>query len=278
MKTTVYMAAYDTESENCLDAVRRIVKVHERTAMPATFFVVAGLLDSQEAEYRAMLGNHPLFEIASHGYAHMVLRPHPAGAEAGPKEQWPRELIESKHRLEDAFGRPVDGYRTPWGFAEGLRGAPEILAVCQAAGYRYISSLLWGPAYSLPALIEEPFTYAQDGFPALWEIPSCGWHENVLKGHPVLNARPLQLFPHPMPEAMVTDFVKTPEEEFAMHRRFVDKGLAMSASHVTLVWHPWSLGAFDPEMKMLDRMFKYVRERAMPVCTFADYVAGLNRK
>ena len=73
---TMYIAAYDVEADECLDGVRRIVEVHTKYEMPATFFIVARLLDKQGDEYRRLIGDNPLFEIASHTYTHMLLREH----------------------------------------------------------------------------------------------------------------------------------------------------------------------------------------------------------
>jgi len=168
---TLYIAAYDTESPACLEAVRRIVRMHEKHAMPATFFIVAQLLDANEAEYVALLKDNPLFEIASHSYTHMVLRDTPEFGKAGPVEQFPREIIESKRRLEDAFEREVIGFRAPVSFVDGMKSAPDALRLLAEAGYRYVSSLAWGPSWSLPALLVRPFTYAEEEYPNLWELP-----------------------------------------------------------------------------------------------------------
>lgn len=273
---TTYIAAYDTETGGCLAGVKRIVEVHERYEMPATFFLVAGLLDKQGDEYRRLIGNNPLFEIACHTYTHMLLRDHRlSDSKAGPRRQHRREIIDSKKRIEDDFGREVAGFRTPWGYSDGLRGAPDLLRLCAKAGYRYISSLAWGPRESLPALVLDSFAYAEQGYPELWEIPPCGWHENLLKGNNKWDPRPIQLFPHPMPEAAATRYVETPQEEFDMHRRFIDKALELAVRHVSLVWHPWSLHRFDPQMKMLELVFEYVRSRGLPASTFAKYAGTL---
>jgi len=272
---TVYIAAYDTESDACLIGVRRIVEIHEKYEMPATFFVVARLLDDQGDEYRRLIGDHPLFEIASHTYTHMLLRDHRLCGVAGPKEEHEREIVGSKKRIEEGFGCEVVGFRTPVGFSDGLRGAPELLRLCNEAGYRYSSSLAWGPKETVPALIEEPFPYAEQGYSEIWEVPPCGWHENLLKGNNRWDPQPLQLFPHPMPEAAATRFVETPQEEFDMHRLFIDKAMEIGAGHVSLIWHPWSLHRFDPAMKMLELVFQYVRDRNLPARTFADYVKTL---
>ncbi|MFC1794569.1 polysaccharide deacetylase family protein [Planctomycetota bacterium] len=70
---TRYIAAYDTESPDCLTACRKIVEVHKRFEMPATFFMLGKTLDANPAEYRELLDD-PLFEIATHTYSHQMLR------------------------------------------------------------------------------------------------------------------------------------------------------------------------------------------------------------
>ena len=72
-KKTRYIAAYDTESPACLAACRKIVEVHKRFEMPATFFMLGRTLDANPAEYSDLLDD-PLFEIATHTYSHRMLR------------------------------------------------------------------------------------------------------------------------------------------------------------------------------------------------------------
>lgn len=270
---TTYLAAYDTENERCFPALPQIVRMHERYEMPATFFIVTSLIKGREKDLRALL-DHPLFEIASHSHSHQILLKHrrsPATIPV-PEDQFPNEILDSARRLEDLFGRPVTGFRPPWGYGDGFRGQAKLLGLLRDGGYRYVSSVLWGPGETLPALILPPFTYADDGYPGLKEIPSCGWHENVLKIG-AFNYRDLTASPPPIPEAVVTKPIETPEEEFRMNRLFIDRAAAEGAPHATLVWHPWSLGGFDPGMRMLDMTFRYVRERGLPCRTFAEYAA-----
>lgn len=274
---TTFIPAYDTEQADCLEAVRGIVAVHEQYDMPATFFVVAGLLERQGADYARLFSGHPRFEIASHSYTHMLLRDHRVCGKAGPREQCRREIVASKERIEDVFGRAVYGFRPAVGFSDGLRGAPELLELCREAGYRYTSSLLWGPQDSMPALLERPFTYAAQGYADLWEVPGCGWHENLLKPREYLNPAVLQLYPHPMPEAALVRLLQTPEEETALNRCFIDRGQKEPGGHVSLIWHPWSLRRFDPELRMLRLTFQYVRERGLQTRTFAEHVEVLSK-
>ncbi|MCP4645728.1 MAG: polysaccharide deacetylase family protein [bacterium] len=270
----VYIAAYDTENPTCLDGVRRIVEVHENYDMPATFFMVAGLLDSQRDEYVALLRDHPLFEIACHTYSHAVLVDTPSYGKAVPVDAYHRELTESKQRLEDVFGCEVAGLRPAVGCPDGLVAHREALDHIAATGYTYTSSALWGPQFSLPAPLRSPFAYAEQGRPDLWEIPSCGWHENLLKGNNKTGPLLLCLFPPDMPEAIPPGLINAPEEELQYNNRpFIDRAIAQDASHVTLTWHPWSLHRFDPEMRMLELTFDYVLKHELPVATFSDLAA-----
>ena len=81
-----------------------------------------------------------------------------------------------------------------------------------------------------------------------------------------------------LPEAAITDFVQTPEEEFAVHKLFLDRAVETGLGHVSLIWHPWSLHRFDPEMEMLEQVFQYVRDLGLPVSTFGQYVETLRGK
>ena len=268
---TTYIAAYDTESSDCLAGVRRIVEVHEKHGMPATFFMVAGLLERQRAEYVALLKNNPLFEIACHTYSHMPLVDTPRYGVAGPPERFQRELVESKKLLEDTFEKPVIGLRPPVSAPTGLTTVPRVLDVLSRSGYRYVSSVAWGPDFSLPAPLARPFTYAEQGFPALWEFPACGWHENLLKGNNNIGPVLLCMFPPDMPETIPDRYIETPEEEFAVNNKpFIDRAQREDFPVVTLIWHPWSLHRFDSPMRMLEITFEYVRKKGLRTAQFRN--------
>ena len=91
---------------------------------------------------------------------------------------------------------------------------------------------------------------------------------NVLKGHNATPGRFL-LWPPVYPEHVVTGFVKTPREEFEVHRFFIRKACESGLPYATPIWHPWSLGRFDPEMRMLRVVFEYVRSNGLECATFA---------
>jgi hypothetical protein len=269
---TAFVAAYDTEAAGrCLEACRSITAVHERLEVPATFFIVGRRLEEEGAEYRALLGDSPLYEIASHTYSHRMLRDHPFCGPAVDTAARHDEVVRGKDVVEQTFGRPCLGLRPGCSFDVGLRGDPDLVQLVAAAGFSYVSSLAWGPQYTMPALLERPFTYAAEGAPELWEMPCHGWHENLLKGHNVTDrVQRLVAWPMPWPEATPPGPLSSPEEETRLNALIIDRAVSDGLPYVSPIWHPWSLYRFDPEMRMLQATFRYVQERGLPLTTYAQ--------
>ncbi len=267
---TRFIAAYDTEmAGDCLEACVRIRDVHVQFDVPATFFIVGVRLKEEGKAYRVLLGDVPSFEIASHTYSHQMLRDHPFCGPAPAKETRLEELRLGKEWVEQTFDRPCVGLRPGCGFANGLRGDPWLIESVMETGFQYVSSVLWGPETSLPALLETPFTYAEDGFPGLWELPGHGWHENLLKAHNLTDKmQRILAWPPAYPETIPARPVATPEEEFAIHRMFIDRAVDMNLPYVSLILHPWSLARFDPEMKMLELLFTHLQAHNIPLTTY----------
>lgn len=268
--TTRFIAAYDTEKkDDCLQACAAIRAAHERHDFPGTFFIVGKRLEEEGRGYRDLLGDVPGFEIASHTYSHIILRDHPFCGNRPDDATRRREIMLGKEWVEQTFQRPCVGLRPGCGFHNALRGDKWLLDTVADAGFGYVSSLLWGPETTLPALLVPPFTYAEDGHPALWELPGHGWHENLLKAHNLtVSVKRILAWPSPMPEAIRLTPIHTPEEEFAMNRLFIDRAVALGLPYVSLIWHPWSLARFDPAMRMLDLTFAYVRELGLEATTY----------
>ena len=268
---TRFIAAYDTEfAGECLSACGPIRDVHAAYDFPATFFIVGKRLEEEGREYRGLLGDVPSFEIASHTYSHRMLRDHPFCGPAPGKEARLQELQLGRELVEQTFERPCMGLRPGCGFAEGLHGDAWLLRNVESTGFKYVSSILWGPETTLPALLVGPSTYAGDGFPTLWELPGHGWHENLLKGHNLTDrVQRILAWPPQFPEAIPQGPVTTPEEEFAIHRIVVTRAVELGLPYVSLIWHPWSLKRFDPEMRMLKLLFAFVQESGLEASTYA---------
>ncbi len=275
LSTTTFMASYDTESKACLENLEMIVDVHKKHNVPATFFIVSNILNESNKHIVRNLLNDPLFEIASHSYSHRVVLDHPI---CGKAQDAKREIVDSKKILEDIFGKELLGFRTPCGYPDGLRNEGQLLDLIDNAGYKYISTQLWGPGFSLPADIIESFSYKTEGYDHIWEIPGHGWHENVLKGHTKVNI-PLVVWPTKWPEAAIPkQYLKTPNEEFNINRFFLDTAMKENKEHITFIWHPWSLGRFDKEMKMLDFTFSYIKKVGLKTSTFESFYNILKNK
>jgi len=279
---TRYIAAYDTElavkpgrvAPSCLEACATIVAMHRKHRMPATFFIVGRVLDAKPDAFRRLLDD-PLFEIASHTWSHRMLRDNPFCGKAARPEAIREEIFRGKEAIERNFpDRRCLGLRPGCSFVDGLKGAPQVLAWVDEAGYEYVSSMAWGPDYTLPAPLNQAFTYAEDGFPQLSEYPCHGWHDNVLKtmSKPGYWDTPTRVlgFPPLYPEAIPPGPISGPADEFRYNNKvFIGHAVKDRLEYVSLIWHPWSLALFDPEMKMLDRTFRYVRDQGLQPTTFA---------
>ncbi|MFC1558437.1 polysaccharide deacetylase family protein [candidate division KSB1 bacterium] len=272
---TIYIAAYDVESPRCLAGCRRIVEIHKRCEMPATFFIVGKTLEANADDYFNLFED-PLFEIASHTYSHRMLRDNPFCGPAVSLAEKREEIFKGKEIIERIFKRPLIGIRPGCAFDNALRGCTDVLSLIREAGFKYVSSLAWGPDFSLPALLTEPFTYKSDGYSDLWELPAHGWHENLLKNNNKMGPKRLTLWPPAMPEAIPSKFISTPQEEFNINKIFLDKAVSTNKTFVSLIWHPWSLHSFDPVMRMLEMTFAYVRKQELKPCTYADLYRKLS--
>jgi hypothetical protein len=266
---THFIAAYDTENPACLEACAKIRQVHERFHFPATFFIVGKRLEEDGSAYRRALGDCELFEIASHTYSHRMLRDHPFCGPAPELEERIKEICLGKQLVEDVFERPCLGLRPGCGFDDGLKSDPWLVDQVTAAGFRYISSLLWGPEYSLPAQMVRPFKYTSSNMTDLWELPGHGWHDNVLKAHNLTTKiQRLVAWPMPDPTLVPSGPVQTAEDEFSVNRRFIDRAIELDLPYISLIWHPWSLARFDPPMKMLELTFQYILDAGLTPVTF----------
>lgn len=272
---TVFLVSYDTESPACLDATRQIVAVHQHYGIPATFFITGVTLEANRSEYRALLDD-PLFEVASHTYSHRPILDQPYCGQGVTGDDLRQEIMAGKTIIEDVFERPCRGLRTGCGYADGYVGASEVLNLVDQAGYEYVSSQLLGPQSTLPAPLEnQPFTYDDDGFPKLWEIPSHGWHDNILKGK--FPAQRMLLWPPRNPDWIPDHPVVDPQEEAVINQRIIKQACDEDFPFVSLLWHPWSLGESDAEMITITSVLEYVREIGIATLHHADFLDTILR-
>jgi peptidoglycan/xylan/chitin deacetylase (PgdA/CDA1 family) len=259
-----YIASYDLESmEMCVPAGGALAALHREYKRPATFFMVGRCLEAHGPALRKFLDDE-LFDLQSHTYSHKVFR-NIAGASTTADVDVRREVSEGMRWVTGIFGRPCIGLRTGCGYDGGMKGLPQVLSVCAEAGLSYVSSDLRGPGDTLPSPLKRPYTYAEQGFPKLWELPVHGWHDNVLKGYCPrvgLVAYPPAEDWHLPPRAP-----KTPADHAAHHLLWVDRAREAGLPFVSIAFHPWSVFKYDPTLQELRLIFQGLAERGIPVTT-----------
>ena len=264
-----YVAAYDTEAvypwwdrprdgfsytpehiAEFLEGVRAVAEAHLQRDAPASFFLVARMLELAGPELRAIL-DHPLFDIQCHTFTHpnlIALREDRAALQY--------ELGDAKKLIEDTFGREVIGLTAPGGYTDGFRGQPGILEVMWEAGYRYVRSVGKGPKGTLPALLDQPFWYAEDGFPDLLETPSHAWHDNVLTGQPATVHWP-PLLPWRYPAEMPRD-ARGVYEAYAPG---IDYCARQGLLYYLPIFHPWSIYRIDKQAAQIALLLDHARQK-----------------
>ena len=160
--------------------------VHADLGVPATLFVCGRtLLHSLEAVQAA--AGSGLFDVQQHTYSHLPFRDiyySPAeGIEAVIPETPPVALREELSWTSGLIRRHTGGecgFRTPFGYYRGLRGRPDLLGILRDCGIRYVTS--WGRneqnANPTPWEVQ-PFTYDEEGFPELLELPFQFWLDGI---------------------------------------------------------------------------------------------------
>ena len=110
--------------------VERILQLLDEAGAQATFFTLGWIAERYPALVRRIDAQG--HEVASHGYAHQR-------ASEQPRDEFLRDIKQSKALLEDLCGAEVKGYRAPsFSVNDGNAWAFDCLA---QAGYRYSSSI-----------------------------------------------------------------------------------------------------------------------------------------
>ncbi len=260
-----YLASYDLEDvENCVKAAGTIVAIHKKWNLPATFFVVGRCLEEQGARLRKILDD-PLFDLQSHTFSHALLKVSAAHGPGISPEEAKHEIMKGVSLVRDVLSRPCEGLRSPNGFNNGFKGNFELLDICRQAGLNYVSSDGRGPGDSLPAPLKRPYTYAEYGYPELWELPIHGWHDNTLKGFAPDIA--LLTYPPGEPWYLPPSPPRSPEEHAEHHLLWVAKAREADLPFISIAFHPWSVVRFDPEARELDLIFQSLIDQNIGVVT-----------
>lgn len=140
--------------------------------------------------------------------------------------------------------------RTPFGYYRGLRDRPDLLEIVSASGLRYITS--WGrnEENGNPTPWVQPFTYEDEGYPGILELPFQFWLDVVwFDQHGYENGS---------------------EYEKAL-RRAVDE-VAEQDLVYGACFHDWVMLASDERrVGWLRGFLRYAQTRGVEVTTYTDY-------
>jgi peptidoglycan/xylan/chitin deacetylase (PgdA/CDA1 family) len=241
----------------CRDALDLLTDVHADVGVPATLFVCGRTLLHALEPVRAAKASG-LFDVQQHTFSHVpfkdiVYSPGPGlvgTIAASPPEALLEELTVTSRLIRDHLDGETVGLRTPFGYHRGLRARADLLEIVRAAGLRYITS--WGrnADNDNPTPWVQPFTYAEEGFADILELPFQFWLDVVWfdqhgydTGHAYLEA------------------LKGAVDEVA------ERDLVYGAC-----FHDWvAIASDERRVGWLRGFLRYARERDVEVTTYTDY-------
>ena len=160
--------------------------MHADVGVPATLFVCGRTLLHALEPVRAAQATG-LFDMQQHTFSHVpfkdiVYSPEPGitgRIPAAPREALLEELAFTSRLIREHLGVDCVGLRTPFGYFRGLRDRPDLLEIVRATGLRYVTS--WGrnEDNANPTPWVQPFTYEEEGYPDILEIPFQFWLDVV---------------------------------------------------------------------------------------------------
>jgi len=241
----------------CGKALELLTEIHAEAGVPGTIFVCGRtLLQALEPVQEAHATG--LFDVQQHTFSHVPFRdivysPEPGivgTIPAAPPVAMIEELTFTSRLLRDHVGVECVGLRTPFGYYRGLRDRPDLLEIIRSAGLRYITS--WGrnEDNGNPTPWVQPFTYDEEGFPDILELPFQFWLDVVWFDQHGYDSGPAFL-----------EALKGAVDEVA------ENDLVYGAC-----FHDWVMLASDERsVGWLRGFFRYALERGVEITTYTDY-------
>jgi len=251
---------YALDPDTTRRGVALLRRLHRELEAPCTFFVcgrtLLHALDALEP-----LADSDLFDVQQHTYSHVVFRDvryRPIGGEVEavlpetPHVAIREELAFTSELIRRHLGRKCVGLRTPFGYYRGLRDRPDLLRIVEETGHRYVTS--WGrnEQNANPTPWVQPFSYAEEGFPQLLEIPFQFWLDGIwFDAHGYREGRAFR----------------------AALRKAIDEIVEQDLVFAT-AFHEWCAVAADEEgTGWIRGLIEYARERGVEITTYTDYWA-----
>jgi peptidoglycan/xylan/chitin deacetylase (PgdA/CDA1 family) len=244
------------DAETCPRALEVIERVHADVGVPGTLFVCGRtLLHALDAVKRAKAAG---FDVQQHTFSHCPFKDiHYDGGEgtvavipASPLVALREEVAVTSRLILDHLGHECVGLRPPFCYHRGLRERPDLLQMLTDCGIRFVSS--WGRDENNgnPTPWVQPFTYAEEGFPGMLEIPLQFW----------------------------LDVIWFDQHGYETGPQFLDalKGAVDHVAEHDLVYgacfHDWVMLASDAEgTGWLRGFLEYAKEQGVEIVTYTDF-------
>jgi hypothetical protein len=250
-----YELALDPEScGRALDVNRA---AHEDVGVPGTLFVCGRTLLHALDDLKRTRATG-LFDVQQHTYSHLPFRDiHYDGGPgtlavipASPPLALREEVALTSRLLRAHLGVECVGIRPCFGYHRGLRERPDLLGLLRDCGIRYTTS--WGrnEENGNPTPWVQPFTYEDEGYPDLLEIPFQFWLDVVWFDQHGYETGPQLL-----------DALKGAVDHVVEH------DLVYAAC-----FHDWvMLASAEEQVGWLRGFLAYAKERGAEVLTYTDY-------
>ena len=160
------------------------------------------------------------------------------------------ELAITSRLIREHVGGDCVGLRTPFGYYRGLRDRPDLLEIVRTTGLRYVTS--WGrnEENANPTPWVQPFTYEEEGYPDILELPFQFWLDVVWFDQHGYDSGPALL-----------EALKGAVDEVAEH------DLVYGAC-----FHDWVMLASDERrVGWLRGFLRYAQQRGVEVTTYTEY-------
>jgi len=241
----------------CRDALELLTEVHADVGVPATLFVCGRTLLHALEPVRAAKASG-LFDVQQHTFSHVpfkdiVYSPGPGlvgTIAASPPEALLEELTVTSRLIRDYLDGETVGLRTPFGYYRGLRDRADLLEIVRAAGLRYITS--WGrnEDNGNPTPWVQPFTYAEEGYVDILELPFQFWLDVVWFDQHGYDTGPAYL-----------EALKGAVDEVA------ERDLVYGAC-----FHDWvAIASDERRVGWLRGFLRYAQEQGVEVTTYTEY-------
>ena len=240
-----------------------------------TNFVTGGFLKAMKHSFNNTLSQMKhllcgkLIEIADHTYYHSAIKKIPTRPDRPPinslhvMKEWETNTKLFKEML--GLDIPKRGFRTPYGYYQGLQGKPRLLDRLSRDGILYVSGDLrdefhnvYGKLIYDSGVPRQPYRYEN----GILEIPSHGWQDTAFRGGktPVVN---IPKPPYNLHDILVyyEELIKEAYEIAKKHKR--DYFLALTL-------HPHALMKYDPTLRCFEIMKKELDKIGGSFCRHID--------